>query len=180
MLTTDRITTDRVTAVFDSRAEAERAITALRQAGVIDTQLSVVTRDEGSTAVSGSGSVAGDTAASTGTGALVGGSVGALFGLAAAAIPGVGPFISAGWLASTLGVTGGAAAAGAVVGGTSGALAGLFTNAGYDENEATYYGGAVDRGAVVVAVDTRSSAIAADQVRALLNGYGGRTTYGQS
>jgi len=118
---------------------------------------------------------AGDTAERVGKGALAGAGAGTLFGLAALAIPGVGPFITAGWLASVLGVTGGALAAGAVVGGTSGALAGLFAKAGHDENEARYYGEAVERGGVYVAVDTRGGQLAAEQIRSVLTQHGGRT-----
>jgi hypothetical protein len=171
-------TTNRVTAVFENRKQAEQAIAALRQVGVTETQLSVVAPHGENAAVSGGGSVAddaGDTAERVGKGALAGAGAGTLFGLAALAIPGVGPFISAGWLASALGVTGGALAAGAIVGGTSGALAGAFAKAGYDEDEAKYYGGAVERGGVVVAVDTSSSTVSADQVRATLTQHGGRT-----
>ena len=169
---------DRVAAVFDSRREAEQAITALRQAGVTDAQISVVAQHGEDAAVSGGGSVAhdaGDTAERVGKGALAGAGAGALFGLAALAIPGVGPFITAGWLASALGVTGGAVAAGAIVGGTSGALAGVFAKAGFDEHEAGYYGGAVERGGVFVAVDTSSSALSATEVRSLLTRYGGKS-----
>ena len=55
--------------------------------------------------------------------------VGALFGIAAALIPGVGPFITAGTLlATTLGAVGGGAVAGAVVGGTTGLIASALAN----------------------------------------------------
>jgi len=104
---------------------------------------------------------------------LAGAGAGALFGLAAALIPGVGPFITAGWLASSLGVAAGGAAAGAIVGGTTGAIAGAFANAGYTKEEADYYGGAVEGGKVLVAVDTREG-YAADQVRSLLVQHGGQ------
>lgn len=170
-------TTNRVTAVFENTSQAEQAITALRQAGVTESQLSIIAPHGEQAQVSGGGSVAddaGDTAERVGKGALAGAGAGTLFGLAALAIPGVGPFITAGWLASVLGVTGGAIAAGAIVGGTSGALAGAFAKAGYDEEEARYYGGAVERGGVFVAVDTSSGTISADQVRAILSRYGGR------
>jgi uncharacterized membrane protein len=66
--------------------------------------------------------------------------------------------------------------AGAVVGGTSGAIAGALTNAGYDEKDAHYYGGAVESGGVFVAVDSDGSAVSTDQVRAVLAQYGGRSS----
>lgn len=172
------LTTDRVTAVFDSRSEAEQAVAALRQLGVSDSHISVVAQHgDHATATGSVADHAGDyddgTGERMGKGALAGAGAGALFGLAALAIPGVGPFITAGWLATALGVTGGALAAGAIVGGTSGALAGLFAKAGYDEHEAHYYGSAVERGGVLVAVDASATAATQAQVRSILTQYGG-------
>jgi hypothetical protein len=169
-------TASRVTAIFDNRVQAEQAINALRQLGISDQQLSVVAQHEGQTTASGGGSAAAaadDAGDRVGKGALAGAGAGALFGLAALAIPGVGPFITAGWLASALGVTGGAIASGAIVGGTSGAVAGLFSKAGYDEHEAAHYGSALERGGILVAVDTAGSVVSADQVRAVLAQNGG-------
>jgi hypothetical protein len=97
--------------------------------------------------------------------------------LAALAIPGVGPFITAGALASALGTTGGALAAGAIVGGTSGAIAGGLSKAGYTREESEFYGPAVERGGVLVAVET-GGAVSPDQAREVLTRNGGRT-YGR-
>ena len=108
-----------------------------------------------------------------GKGALAGAGVGTLFGLAALVIPGVGPFITAGVLASALGATGGAVAAGAIVGGTSGALAGAFSKAGYSKEEAEYLGSTVERGGVLVAVDADD--VSAERLRSELTRLGGRT-----
>ena len=173
--------TNRVTAIFDNQAQAEQAVVALRQMGVGDNQLSIVAQHGHDAAVTGGGSVTGAADAEhdgkgerVTKGLAAGAGVGALFGLAALAIPGVGPFITAGFLAHTLGVTGGALAAGAIVGGTSGALANAFTNAGYDEHEARFYGNAVEQGGVVVAVDAADSNMTVDQVRAVLTQNGGR------
>jgi hypothetical protein len=171
--------TSRVAAVFSNHADAERAIHELRSLGVTDNQLSVVAQHGGDRDVSGGGSAAAaahndGTGERVGKGALAGAGVGALFGLAALAIPGVGPFITAGWLAEALGVTGGAIASGAIVGGTSGALAGAFAKAGYDENEARYYGSAVERGGVFVAVDARGGSFAADQIQTVFVRNGGQ------
>jgi hypothetical protein len=165
----------RVTAIFDDRSQAERAISELRRRGVSDANLSVVSRRPDDVEVTrGRGD---DTAAErVGKGALAGAGVGTLFGLAAALIPGVGPFITAGTLASVLGATGGAAAAGAIVGGTSGALAGAFAKAGYTPEEAEFYGPAVERGGILVAVDADD--VSTEQLRAELAQLGGRT-YGR-
>ena len=165
---------ERVTAVFENQSQAEQAVSALRGMGIADAHHSFVSQHN--TSGGGSASGAADDAADAGEGAgkglLAGAGVGALFGLAAAMIPGVGPFITAGWLASALGAAGGGAAAGAIVGGTSGAIAGALANAGYSHDEANYYGGAVERGNVLVAVDT-SSGYASDQVRSVLSQHGG-------
>lgn len=165
---------NRVTAVFDSQQQAEQAVSALRGMGVADANLSFVSRhgDGGGTDGAHDGHSAGDDAAK---GLAAGAGVGALFGIAAALIPGVGPFITAGTLlSSALGAVGGGAVAGALVGGTTGAIAGALSHAGYDEHEANYYGGAVESGGVLVAVDTTGSSLSTDQVRSVLSQYGGR------
>jgi uncharacterized membrane protein len=162
----------RVTAVFDDRNQAERAINELRRRGIPDAQISIVSRRPDDVEVTGK--AADDTAGErVGKGALAGAGVGTLFGLAAALIPGIGPFITAGALASALGATGGAAAAGAIVGGTSGALAGAFSKAGFSKEEAEFYGSRVESGGVLVAVE--SDDVSADTLRAELERLGGRT-----
>ncbi len=83
-------------------------------------------------------------------------------------IPGVGPFITAGALASSLGAVAGGAVAGAVVGGTAGSLAGAFSQAGYEKDEADFYGQAVHQGNFMVAVDAADSA-EAQSVRSVLD-----------
>jgi hypothetical protein len=103
--------------------------------------------------------------------------VGALFGIAAALIPGVGPFITAGTLLTTaLGAVGGGAVAGAVVGGTTGLIASALARAGYDESEANYYGSAIEQGGTLVTVDTGDLNSAA--VRQILAQHGGRSAAG--
>jgi hypothetical protein len=161
----------RVTAIFDNESAAEHATSELRRAGVLDTHLSFVSRHGGDI----DGKDTGENAAGgAGIGALTGAGVGALFGLAAAMIPGVGPFITAGALASTLGATAGTAAAGAVVGGATGAVAGALAGAGYSREEADYYGQAVERGSVMVAVDT-DGVISEERARSILTREGGRS-----
>lgn len=152
----------RVTAVFDDRTQAERAISELRRRGIPDAQISIVSKRPDDVDVTGK--AADDkTGERVGKGALAGAGVGTLFGLAAALIPGIGPFITAGALASALGATGGAAAAGAIVGGTSGALAGAFSKAGYSKEEAEFYGTRVESGGVLVAVE--SDDVSTDRLR---------------
>jgi hypothetical protein len=164
----------RVTAIFASEREAEQAIDALRGIQIPDARLSVVTRRVDDVEVGGHTHKHGDSAPTrVAKGLVAGAGIGALFGLAALAIPGVGPFITAGALASTLGATGGAAAAGAIVGGTSGAIGAALVRAGYTHDEAEYYGSAVERGGILVAVDTED--VSEREVRSILSQYGGRS-----
>lgn len=162
----------RVTAVFDDRSQAERAISELRRRGISDAEMSIVSRRADDVDVT-KGATEDSAGARVGKGALAGAGVGTLFGLAALAIPGVGPFISAGVLASALGATGGAIASGAIVGGTSGALAGAFAKAGYSRDEAEFYGSTVERGGVLVAVEADD--VSSERLRAELTTLGGRT-----
>ncbi|MBV9469416.1 MAG: hypothetical protein JO316_19415 [Abitibacteriaceae bacterium] len=177
--------TNRVTAVFDNRAQAEQAVNALQNLGVTDAHMSIISRHGEDLSATGTGTasataadaadVAADKAGDVGRGVAAGAGVGALFGLAAALIPGVGPFITAGaLLAHALGAVGGGMVAGAVVGGTSGAVAGALTKAGYTEHEANYYGGEIERGGVFVAVDTGGT-VDVESVRSVLSQYGGRS-----
>lgn len=165
-----------VTAIFDDQAQAEEAVSALRGLKVPDAQLSVITRRRDEVEVT-SAKHADSAGERVGKGAIAGAGIGAIFGLAAVLIPGVGPFITAGAFASTLGATGGAAAAGAIVGGTSGAIAGALARVGYSSDEVRYYGPAIEQGAVLVAADADAGSESA--VRSVLAQYGGRT-YNQS
>ncbi len=167
----------RVTATFDDVAQAEGAVADLRRLGVRDTDFSFIARSDRTGTGAGT-ATAGDTVDDNvgermTKGAVVGAGAGLLFGLAALAIPGVGPFITAGGIASALGATGGALASGAIVGGTSGAVAGALAKAGYSGDEAATYGRTIEQGGVLVAVD--SGMANEDQVRAILMQHGGHT-----
>lgn len=82
-------------------------------------------------------------------GAAIGGvlgGVGALMlGLGVFVIPGVGPFVAAGPIATTL--------AGLVAGGAVGGIAGALVEMGIDEEEAKEYEIYLNRGDILVAVD---------------------------
>jgi hypothetical protein len=162
----------RATAIFDDREQAEHAIAELRRRGVTDSHLSIIARrlEDAEIERRPPGASAGERIAK---GAITGAGVGTLFGLAAVLIPGVGPFIAAGTLASALGATGGAAAAGAIVGGTSGALAGAMAKADYSKDEVEFYGPLVERGGILVTVDTDD--VSHDRLRSELAQLGGRT-----
>jgi hypothetical protein len=89
-----------------------------------------------------------DRAEGAGAGAGIGGALGAgaglLAGLGILAIPGLGPVVAAGWLASTAAV----AAAGAATGGIIGALSQM----GVSEEDAHVYAEGVRRGGALVTV----------------------------
>jgi hypothetical protein len=138
--TTGRI----VVALFDSRALAEAAIRALKNAGFSNEQIGVATQDH-----IGSG-LPGENAGNAGemnaeTGALTGGIIGGLVGLLTSVlIPGVGPLVVGGILASALTGVGLGAAAGGLVG----ALVGL----GVPEEEARYFDAGLRGGRTLVTV----------------------------
>src|SRR4051794_23333034 len=81
-------------------------------------------------------------AAGAGIGATLGGVAGLLAGLGLLAIPGIGPVVAAGWLASTAAV--------AAAGGTAGGLIGALTQSGVGEREANVYAEGVRRGGTLV------------------------------
>jgi hypothetical protein len=130
-----------VTHLFDDNTRARRAVTALEESGFSSSEISLVSRYRSD------GSLA-DEASVTAKGATVGGLAGAGTGLLAAlgviAIPGIGPLVAAGILATTLT----AAAAGGMAGGIIGAL----VDYGMSEEDAHVYSEAVRRGGSLVSV----------------------------
>lgn len=170
-----------VSAIFDDRSEAEQAVSELRSAGIPDKAISIVAQHEGSTtatASDGGGRIDDDAdtkGSGIGKGIGVGAGVGALFGLAALAIPGVGPFITAGALASTLGATGGTIAAGAIVGGTAGGLSGALMKYGVSEEDSRYYEERIGKGGVFVSVDAAEAEIEPSEAEEILFSHGGHS-----
>ncbi len=133
-----------VSRLFDSYSQAQAAVEALEQAGFTSSEISLVSRYRDDN------TLADDEVSSTATGAtagaLVGGGGGLLAALGLIAIPGIGPLVAAGVLATTLV----GAAGGSVVGGLIGAL----TNAGVSEEDAHVYSEGVRRGSSLVTVTT--------------------------
>lgn len=169
-------------AVFDNCDQAEKAIHELRDAGVPDSAISVIQRhedDDRHERSDGDRTVVEDDhdtkASGTGKGILTGGVVGAIAGLGALLIPGVGPFIAAGALAETLGVAGSAAVVSGAVGATAGGLTGALVDYGFDREHAEYYEKRVREGAVFVAVDTSDNPSAYKPARAILRAAGGES-----
>ena len=164
---------NRITAVFDTREHAQMAYSELRQLGVNDSQLQIVA-SQSHLDPAGHDTDKLDDSKNITSGTVAGAGVGALFGIAAALIPGVGPFITAGTLlTAALGAVGGGAVAGAVVGGTTGLIASSLAGAGYHDDEANYYGSAVEGGGTLVVVDAAN--LNAQGVRDVLAKHGGRS-----
>jgi hypothetical protein len=161
-----------ISAVFDSRSEAEAAIGELRDAGVDNSKLSVIGRDEdGTTVTDGSGEREKDGLGDAAKGALGGAGIGAILGIAALAIPGVGPLVAAGAIASS--AIPGAAAIGAGAGAVAGGLTGMLKDHGVDEDDATYYEGRINEGGIFVSVDASEDDVSTETVREILSRNGG-------
>lgn len=162
-------------AIFDTRADAERAVADLHAAGVSDNALSVVTRNDGTaSATAGDGEVAADGHGSVLRGILGGGALGAGLGIAALAIPGVGPLVAAGAIAAA--AVPGAAAIGAVAGAAAGTLNETLVQHGVREEDAGYYSEHLERGGVMVSVDTRAGGVTPETASDILYRNGGHNS----
>ena len=165
-----------VSAVFDSHAEAETAVRELRQAGVNDAALSIIARRQEENGEYGDANREEVKEKGEGMlkGALGGAGVGALLGIAALAIPGVGPLAAAGAIAAS--VVPEAAAIGAGAGALAGGLTGLLTKHGVTEDDARYYEQRINDGGVFVSVDTSDTPLEAEAVREILYRSGGHSS----
>jgi len=138
--------------VFQTHAEADRAVEQLRQAGFTNDQIGVAARNpDGSIKSTGTtASEAGHAGGGLVAGAVAGAGIGGLVGLGVLAgiVPVIGPAIAAG----TLGVILSNAAGGAAIAGLAGALVGW----GMSEEDATYYEGEMKAGRYIVTVHANS------------------------
>ncbi|HEX3536465.1 MAG TPA: hypothetical protein VHU15_06830 [Stellaceae bacterium] len=152
-----------ITRLFDNYSDAARAVSELERAGIPaddisivannsdgwyrDNNLADVRRDpDGGRVIDRDHDGVDDrtegAGAGAGIGATIGGVAGLLAGLGLLAIPGIGPVVAAGWLAST--------AALAAAGGVTGGIIGALTQAGVSEEEAHAYAEGVRRGGTLV------------------------------
>ena len=166
-----------VAATFHDRGAAERAINALKDMGYGGDQIGVAMRDRDAqgrladdTGVSGS-NVAGGAATGALGGGLLGGALGWLVGIGALAIPGIGPVVAGGALATAFGVAGGTAVAGAGIGAATGGIVGGLVGMGIPEEEARYHETGFREGRTLVTV--RTGAGQASEVVDVLRSYGG-------
>ena len=164
-----------VAALFPDRASAEQAIAALQGAGFTGEQIGVAMRDR-----TAQGTLIEDTGAQVAEGAatgaigggLLGGLTGFLIGIGALAIPGLGPVIAGGVLASAFGVAGGTTLAGLGLGAATGGLVGALVSVGVPEREARHVERGFRAGAVLVTVDAGARVV---EAMALLDRYGADT-----
>ncbi|MFN3515199.1 MAG: hypothetical protein ACK41C_19305 [Phenylobacterium sp.] len=157
-----------ITRLFDHHTQALSAVEDLERAGVPHKDISIVSNNSdkwhdghrhpggaradagplGDRNGDGENDVADGAGKGAATGGVLGGGAGLLAGLGMLAIPGLGPVVAAGWLASTAA----GAVAGAAIGGATGGLLGALKEAGHSDEEANVYSEGVRRGGTLISV----------------------------
>ena len=133
---------DSVMALFDHYSNLDWAIEVLEDYGVDGERISLVARDD-------------DTVeAESGAGPANGALSGLLVGLSAFAVPGLGPVIATGGLASALFITLGTTAAGDRFGAAPDGLQAALAGLGLSREDAEYYAKGVRQGRILVHVQT--------------------------
>jgi hypothetical protein len=165
-----------VAGLFPDRDRAEQAIAALQAAGFAGDQIGVALRERTAQGVllEETDTQVAEEAASTGAlgGGLLGGLTGLLIGLGALAIPGLGPVVAGGVLATAFGVAGGTAVAGAGIGAAAGGLLGALAGLGIPEPEARYFETGFRAGQVLVTVEAGARVL---EAMAILDRHGADT-----
>jgi hypothetical protein len=142
--------THTIVGFFPSREAAETAVSDLVREGFARDQISMIASDKRGAAtltdhtpnvgpIESTGSLE-----DTGEKAAIGALAGTILGIAALAIPGIGPAIAAGPLAMAL--------TGAAAGAATGGLVGVMTKDGVPEESAQRYSKAIGSGSVMVSV----------------------------
>jgi hypothetical protein len=135
-----------ITRLFDDYSDAKAALEELERIGVPSDDLSIVASNAHGGHKIDDVNDDGDVTRGASTGAALGGVGGLLAGLGLLAIPGLGPIVAAGWLASTAA----GALIGALGGAATGSLVGALKKAGHSEEEANVYSEGVRRGGTLV------------------------------
>jgi hypothetical protein len=160
-------------AVFDSREEAERALSELRSAGFDNDSVSIIGKSERGDGSGVNDDDDGANASGAVKGAIGGAIGGTLLGVAALAIPGVGPLAAAGAIAA--GAVPEAAGIGAAIGATAGGISGLLSKEGVDEDDAKYYESNINNGGYFVGVHADKSNVPLETAREILYRNGGHS-----
>jgi hypothetical protein len=149
--------TTTVTHLYDDYGKAREAVRALEAGGFTSNEVSIISRqrDNGELVDDASGAATGAS-----VGAVAGAGTGLLTALGVMAIPGLGPLVAAGVLATTL--------AGAATGAAAGGILGALTDYGVSEEDAHVYSEGVRRGGTLVSVRVGDEA-RAQMARDILN-----------
>lgn len=140
-----------ISRLYDTYSDAQAAVRGLEAAGVPQSDISIVANNSDSWFSSdkkldrdrdGVDDRAEGAGKGAGIGAGLGGAAGLLAGLGLLAIPGLGPVVAAGWLAST--------AVGAAAGAATGGIVGALAEAGVSKEDAPMYAEGVRRGGTLV------------------------------
>jgi len=161
-----------VVGMFETRAEAERAIERLKASGIGIESISVAMKDQVEeadfSAVTGAHDLSSEGAAA---GAVSGAAVGTIVGLALVGstlvLPGVGTILVGGPLAAAL--------TGAGIGAASGGMLGALIGAGIPEHEAEHYATGIEQGQIILAAQVPEAREA--DVRRIFEEEGSRRTY---
>lgn len=135
-----------VHALFDSYVEASRAVRALEARGIDSEDISIIANKSDNYPEEKSNPVAQGAELGADLGAVAGSAGGLLTGLGVLTLPGIGPVLAGGWLASTMvGFF-----AGAATGLAAGSIVGALTMAGIPEDHAHIYAEGIRRGGTLV------------------------------
>lgn len=161
-----------ISAIFDTDDEARDAISALRREGVDDASLSLITQRRGTTATTDvDGHVVDEDNSNFMRGILGGGALGAGLGVAALAIPGVGPLVAAGAIAAT--VVPEAVAIGAGVGALAGTANEALKKHGVSDDDVEYYGSKLKKDGGVLVTVRSAGQVSSQTVQEILHSNGG-------
>ena len=141
-----------ITKVYDRHEQARQAVSELEAAGIASADISLLANKHVSAQYDDVDD-ASKAAAGAGIGAVVGGTAGLLAGIGLLAIPGLGPVVAAGWLAST--------ALGAVAGGATGGIVGALVGWNIPEERVKKYDEDIRKGGILMGVRPRNDQDAA-------------------
>ena len=143
-----------VIALFKNLDDANRALKALNEQGISNSQISVMARENTIEALAHEKELQQEASEGVMAGAIGGASFGLFAGLIAGVgslfIPGIGPVIAGSTLATLLGSSAVGAGIGAVAGG---ALLGGLVKMGISQEDAQIYAEGIKRGGILVTVD---------------------------
>lgn len=160
-----------LTAIFDTREDAETAASALVDDGFAEDSVSLVWRVS-QLSESELNWQGGHSTMSVASAIASGGVAGALLGIAVLAIPGVGLVATAGALAAAVPSV---ASLSGIIGATGGAITRMLDDHDVDDIAANYFEQQIRRGKIFVTIKLGEEEGLRDRARAILLGHGGKT-----